>query len=748
MTFRARPALVFALAVAGPTFADAPEPLVRDDPNVNGWIVRVSFRRGPDSYARAGHAWTRRRAVTLAGQLAQDFPEGTVAGIRVEGTNGTGKIDPVRGPHPVLADWPLVEEKFRTRTKAPLSGLEKNLAAAREAYQRAQKETEDLARPRTDIPTEREKALQQLYKSYNDRLDEIGKELKGEPLQLPRLNLPAPPYLRDYVKAWDEAKADQYQAEMLEAEVRNREADLSRQRKDIEVIQEQIRKETDPDALKQLRQSLQDAEARYERTDTALKEDRKAADELTKATDARMNSLANRLADTSAIPPQADAFTSTGGAAYSGDDTPQVYKTGKDGKPLPDDQQPTGYPKRYDPGDQLAADEKAMVEPSLKVRPLDRVPEDVKAPVYGKVTEIDKKNGSMTVQVDESGTKLQFLGLNPEGVEPGTNIEPWMVVGTWRNQGGPQGTYRLVIRAVNSRNQLVRPGPVLNYGRQKPVESGSLKRPTPEVESPPADGSGKAKLPADGGKGEPNYKVVMDDSVGKDGRKRFGYDESNLKEKALEAKKTVAKKELDRQKENADRLRDEAGLLKNKVRDADRDLETARTKIDAINKESRQLVTRARELADRQKELEAEEKELKADKADLDREGARVKAGKDNKQIDAFNKKVERHNAKAERLEEKFQRVKRQKEDLQKEVRDARRQRDLAEQQEARAKREKERVQSDLRDAEAKAKTAQDAAVRQQDTLNSLEAEQQRLRDQIKALGAKTDAEKGTGAKE
>lgn len=730
---------VCALALAAPAAAQ-PRTEVVDQPDANGWTVRIAFQRDPGTTARAAHAWTRARAAVLAERVAQEFPADAVAGVRIEGKDGDGKIDPVRGPHPMLPDWPLLEGKFRTRTKATLSGLEKNLTAARDAYQKAQKETDDLVRPRTDIPADKEKALQQVYKNYNDRLDEIAKGLPGEPVQLPRLYLPDPPYLREHTRAWDEAKQDQYLAEKLEAELRSRETDLSRQRKDIEVLKEMAQKETDPAARQQVQQSLKDAEARYGRTEKELKEDRKAADEFSKAAENRVSALENRLADADRIPPGADAFASKGGATYTGDDTPKVYKTDKDGKPLPDDQQPAGYPKPFNPSDRLAADEKAVVEPSLRVKPLDRVPEKVTAGVYGKVVEVNKDSGAMAVQVDETGTRLQFLGINPEGVKEGSFVDPMTVIGSWKaDPDGTEGSFRLTIRAVNRKNQFVPPGPVLNYGRQKPPESGSLRRPTPEVDPPPSDGTGKATLPDGNGKYEPNYKLTMDDGVRK-GR-GYGYDELRRKELGLNAKELVARRELERQREAADRQQDAAGLLKAKMKDADRDLETARNKIDAINKDSRQLLKRAQELADRQTELDQEAKDLKADKADLDREAARVKATQDNKQIDAFNKKVERHNEKADRLDEKYRKLGRQKKDVQDQIAAAQRDRKKAEGEEARAKREKETLQSDLRTAEAQAKTAQDAVQKRQTELQSLATERQKLQDQLNGLESKKDTD-------
>ena len=728
MTPRTLSGLV-ALALAAPVAAQ-PRPDVVEQPDANGWTVRVAFKSDPGATARVGHTWTRGRAVRLAERVAQEFPEDAIAGVRVEGKDGDGKIDPVRGPHPTLPDWPLLAEKFRTRTRAPMSDLQRFAQEAREKYEQAQKETEDLARPRTPIPTEKEKALQQLYKTYNDKLDELSKALKGEPAYLPRLTPFEPPYLYEHVQKWDEAKKDQYQAETLATDLDGREVDLSRQRKDITLLKEMIERETDPATLTQLRQSLKDAESRYERTEQELKDDRKAVDELNKAADNRLGALENRLADPARVPPPADAFAGTG-ATFAGDDTPKVYKTDRDGNPLPDDRQPSGYPKPLDPGDKLAADEKAVVNPSLRVKPLDPKA-DVQAGVYGKVVEVDKDKGAMTVQVGESGLQVQYLGVNPEGVKPGNYIEPYMSLGTVRER-------QLVIRAVNSRKQLVPPGPVLNYARQRPVEGGSLRRPAPEADPPPADGSGKARLPEGDGKYDPNYKVVLDDSVGKGGvRKWFEYDETARKEKGLDAKEVMAQRELERQKAEAERQKEAAGQVKSRIKDAERDLETARNKVEGINKESRQLVKRAQDLADRKKELDDEERTLKAAKARIDQKKAtaRTKA-----QVAAVNDEVKEHNAKVDRWEEKNRKLEAQKKELQTEIAAAQRDRKKAEADETRARQEKEKLQGELRTAEARAKTAADAIGKKQSEVQSLAAERQKLKDQLKALESKKDAE-------
>jgi acetolactate synthase small subunit len=732
-------AFFFVLPVAA-----QPKPTVREDADANGYHVRVSFNREPEAFARAAHSWTLDRAKRVAEQIRRDYPatdgDNAIAKLHIEGKPGDGNIRTDKGPHPTLPDWPLVEQNFRVRNRNKAEDIDNRLRDIGDLYQKAKRPTEEFLRKRQKPAPTAEKDLGDSYTKYNAKVDELVRDVyKGAPQSLPRLTLRD---LKEYADEWDDAKKDQYLVETMEAAARKRKEELTKVTEEIEFEKKRIDTDrTNGDNLDTLPQREKELKAKQEQVDRdqkSLKEDEKALDQLAKAAESRLDGLQNGLADSSRVLPTADAFAK-GGADFTSDDSPKIYKTDKEGKPLPDDKQPDGFPKTFNPGDKLGDDEKAFIDPSLKVKPLSREPEmdKVTAGVRGKVVDVNEKDGTVGVQVDESGNKLILSGFDPQGVKPGDFIEPETELGNWRRT---QGTYRLIIRAVNSRGQFIKAAPVVNFARKPITDKGSLRRDTPEVDPPTTDPKGQAKLPAEGGKAEPEYKVVMDDTAGGKGdRKTFGYDETMKKEKALEAKEVVAKRELEREKAKADEKKDEAGLLKAKIKTVDGELGDAKAKVAAYDREGSALLKQAKDLADRKKDLDEERDELKKNKADLEEEAAAAKTSKDNKKIDAFNKKVERHNAKDDKLQQKYKEWAKKKQSLNTEITAAQKDREKAKKQMDDLDKEKTQLQSKLTGAQGVADAAESNAKKAEGLLKTVADERQKLQEKLKELQGKKD---------
>ena len=93
-----------------------------------------------------------------------------------------------------LPDWPIVEYQFKAQSQVESAHLDKQLQATGVAYQTAAKATNELFRQAKPQPSEaQQKEIGRLYQSYNQKVDEVGKEFfKGQTPPLPRLRPLAP----------------------------------------------------------------------------------------------------------------------------------------------------------------------------------------------------------------------------------------------------------------------------------------------------------------------------------------------------------------------------------------------------------------------------------------------------------------------------------------------------------------------------------------------------------------------------
>lgn len=726
-------------SVRGQSSHARPPVTVEEKPDANGWMVRVSFGRDPKAFARAAHAFTLDHAKELADQVAQEYPDRqgdhSVAEIRIEGKEGIGEIQENQGPH--LPDWPIVEQNFRMRTQTKSAELDRKLLELKDAYRKAAEPTEELLRHKQPIPAEKEKALQDYYKQFNDKLDELGRDiLKDQPVPLPRLRMPQSKNLYEHAKDWADAKRTQYGAEQMAGEQRRVKSDLMKFRDEMVEARKRLmydrEAERNLDSLPKVEQKLEADTAKYESDLSAYRKEQSVADQIAKALNGRLSEIDNSIADNSRLAPPADQFAGKpGGATITGDGSPQVFKVDAQGKPL--EKQPNGFPKSFNVDELLKNDEKPFVEPALKVKPLDREAE-IKAGVFGKIVDVNKELGGITVQVDPSGSKVEYLGLVPENVKPGDFLKPDTTIGKVRPPSGGSASSEVIIRAWNPKNQIVSPAPILKYARIPPASPGQLRRNTPEVVSPPVPAAEQS--PSEPGKYEPSKQLVIDENAARD-RTRLDYYDEELGMGILEAKRLMGDKELQRRREAAKKKTEESGLLKAKMKAVDDDLKMAQDKLKSIEKEGEQALTRAKALVEKKKQLDMEDAALKQAKTQLDAQAAQVKGSKDNKQIDAFNQKVSDHNRKVDALKGEFDKFDSDRKMIKDKIDGLQRDRTKAEQNEKMLKQEKEQLEGKLRSEQTEADKLTDQIKQQQETLKSITDEIAKMTEMIKERKAK-----------
>ena len=612
---------------------------VRQDDLGHGWDVRVSFKNAPTAFGRAAHVWTLDRAKEIADELLRehaDVPQDlAVAEIRVEGKNGDGEIKPNQGPH--LPDWPIVEQQFRVRTSLKSAELDKKLEEVKEAYEKAAEETEEVLRERKPISPEKEKALKALAQRYNSKADELDNAFfGGRPQPLPRLKIPEPKYVYEHAQDWVNTRRMQYQAERLGQETRRKE------KSGIEASTES----TGPKKTNAKQVEFDDTQPKGKLdekngTDEA-KEDE--VDRLRRLVNRQLRAVDNLMVDSSRIAPPADAFSAErGGAVYKSAPRVEVRKTDASGNALPDSKQPLGYPIPFR-GGKVGSGEGLFVDPALRVELISKSPKsppaEIRAGVYGRVTKVDPVANKVAVEVDSKGTSIVMTGIEPQGIEVGVFVEPSQPIG--RPKASPQGPGRwsFVIRAINANNRLVSPGPVLDYARRPPTKPGQLERDVPENDAPelPAKESD-----AESGNGEGGETVIFDDEAEKG---------ANLKLNALAPREFLAKRELDKAKEQESIKVDEAGILAAKVRQVETEIKAAEEKLKAFEVEGAKVLEEAETLAERRKGLEERLATLKDDKKNLDAQGARAKASNSEEEINAFNAEAKKHNARHTKLQD------------------------------------------------------------------------------------------------
>jgi hypothetical protein len=641
-------ALSAIFAGPGPVKKTEPAPAnikVQDDPKGNGWDVSVSFRKDPPTFARAAQAWTLDHAKELAERIRKENAgvreDLSVAEIQIKGKDGDGEVKADQGPQ--LPDWPVIEQRFRARTQAKPEQFEPQLKDLKAAYQQAADQAEQVMRAGKPATADQQQALDQLFRQYNSKLAELEKALGG-PQPLPQFNLTGEPRWEDHRPGWAETKRVQYDLEKLGQQTTAKQADLQGEQNKLltewkKVFGDRLAKK-DTETLVFREETLKNKTDLFGQQAKAVTNDRTVLDQLRAAVGNQFGALQGQVLDSNRIAPSADQFTTRpGGAVYKSVPQVQVFKTDDKGKPLPEDQQPPGYPKALDRAVALLKGEKAFVDPSLKVELLPEQPAQTKAGVYGRVAKVDPAAGTVTLDVDNKGTQLVFSGIEPRGIAAGDEVDPQRVIGTVKPLPQRPNIRRLTIFARTADGQVLAPGPVLDYARKSPSQTGRLDRDAP----PPGP---QLQVPKDNtGKGKPSETLTFDENAQKG-------QTSGLMRNLLAMREVLAKRQLERAKEAESNKLDESSLLKAKLRQVEKELKASKDKLRMIEAEGEKQLDKAKDIEKRAANLQKEHDKLKVSKQELDALAAKVKASENNDDIKAFNAKAKEHNAKFEKYQQ------------------------------------------------------------------------------------------------
>jgi hypothetical protein len=616
-----------------------PQVAVQRDAGANGWKVQISFGAAPAVYARAGHAWTEDHARDLARQWVEKNSalkgDLAVAGVRMVGKDGNGTLAAGQGYQ--LADWPIVEHDFRVRTGLQSDAVAAALRDTGAAYQAAAKATEELLCHPAEAPSAaKQQAIGELYQAYNQRVDDLGKQFfKGHAPPLPRLRLLGQEQWTRHAADWADAMQNQHAAEQLHGVVRAAKSDLDDFRK--AVLNKVNHGTPAKDVLDLARQMSQRQDA--------VDQSQMALEKVQRAVNQQQSALDSNIADATAKRPPADNFSSGKNGAVYVDQPSRVmlYKADDKGEPLPDDQQPAGYPKPLFDDQKPGKGEAAVVDPNLRVMPLDREPGDVKAGIYGKVTDIDPKAGTVTVQVDERGTTLEYSGVDPAGIQEGDFIQPSTPIGRWKPPAAGKQNRELNLRAWSPSDQQADPRSVLEFATYPPAAPQSLKRNVPDADATPLPVKVNPDLPPPFGKGEKGARLAYDESLPKELASG-----KLAKNAALDARESLAKGELKRRQDARDSQLDASSLLNAKLKQLQKELKDADAKARDLDQQVAGLNDKLK--GDKQA-IAADREALRRSKQALEAEAARIKGSRNNAAIDAYNQKAAAHNRLVDQLE-------------------------------------------------------------------------------------------------
>jgi hypothetical protein len=709
---------------------------VHEDAAGNGWQVRVRFGRDSKSFGRAAHAWSLDAAKEIADRLQRehgDLDEDlSVAEIRIEGKDGNGDIKP--GQTPRLPDWPIVEHDFRTRSRKRSAEVDKKLAEVKAAYEDAAQKTEEVLAEKPADPAKvekslKDKAVEDAYRKYNQKVDELEKELfKGKPQPLPRFKMPEPKYIYEHSRDWPEAKRMQFQAEGISRDVRRRQSDLETFREEIAAEQKKIifddeagRKSGD---LAQREEKLKESIVDYNEKLKPLREQQSVREQLDQAVNRQVNALDSLLLDKSRIAPPPDGFATGADAVYKSAPQTQIVKTDPAGKPLPDDQQPPGYPKEF-LGGALKNDERLVVDPNLRVDLLskepDKGPGEVKAGVFGKVTEVDPQAGKVAVQVDPRGSQIIVYGVNPQNVRVGDYIEPRQSIGRWRPSPRNPSVGQLVFQALNANKRPVPPGPLLDFAKKKPAIPGQLKKDIPEPDPTPLPAK-EGTLPPPDGNGKDDRKwIVFDDTIPKKFASKNG---------AIDARIVLAERELQLAKGEENRKTNEAGEAANKAKQLERELMMAKEKLQSIEKEGDGILAKVEELEVRKKDLAKTLEKLKKQKQVLEGMAVRLKGSKNDKEIDAFNAQARKHNLDEQKLRQDVKMLTMDETKLQSKIAELQREQKKAKDKHAELEKDRNGLEMMAKTAQSALEQAKTATKAKEDAVKALQEEKKRLADE------------------
>ncbi len=181
------------------------------------------------------------------------------------------------------------------------------------------------------------------------------------------------------------------------------------------------------------------------------------------------------VAQTSPDTVPADVFLPAGNLRKSEPGVERVYKTDDQGRILPPDKQPSGYPRTVDPdsyvkmpGEQLRRHD--GTDYSSRDRSGQSVPQDFQAGVYGTV--IDVRPGIIKIEIDAIKNRVEYLHNSRAYVKKGDEINPQTRLGETGNINPETGkvvtnmAIHLHVQAKSKNGSPLNPDQVVTYARK------------------------------------------------------------------------------------------------------------------------------------------------------------------------------------------------------------------------------------------------------------------------------------------